>query len=87
MLLCNMFFSVQMLVPRVSYFPLIYDKLERLYARAADYNPGNHDEIWLSNEDIPLKWCVNYDKNFCGGIYRDLKGRGEGGRMAVVYRS
>lgn len=56
-----MFFSMQMLVPRVSYFPLIYDKLERLYARAAGYNPGNQEEIWLSYEDIPLKWCVNND--------------------------
>lgn len=45
-----------MLVSRVSYFPLIYDKLERLYARAADYQPGSQDEIWLSSEEIPLKW-------------------------------
>ena len=62
MLSSNLFMSVQMLVPRVSYFPLIYDKLERLYARAAGYNPGNQDEIWLSYEDIPLKWCANDEK-------------------------
>ena len=54
-----------MLVSRVSYFPLIYDKLERLYARAAHHQPGDQDEIWLSYEDIPLKWCV-YNYRFVG---------------------
>lgn len=53
-----MLLSMQMLVSRVSYFPLVYDKLERLYARAANYQPGDQDEIWLSSEEIPLKWCV-----------------------------
>ena len=52
----NFMSCIQMLIPRVSYFPLVYDKLERLYARAAGYQPADQDEIWLSSEDIPLKW-------------------------------
>lgn len=59
-----------MLVSRVSYFPLVYDKLERLYARAADYQPGTQDEIWLSSEEIPLKWHLPV------GVLFDLFGRG-----------
>ena len=45
-----------MLIPRVSYFPLVYDKLEKLYGRAAKQEPS--DEIWLSSEAVALKWSA-----------------------------
>lgn len=46
-----------MMIPRISYFPLVYDKLEKLYSRSADVGMSEK-EIWLSAEDIPLKWLV-----------------------------
>ena len=44
----------QMLIPRISYFPLVYDRLEKLYGRAVKQEPS--DEIWLSSEAVALKW-------------------------------
>ena len=46
-----------MLLPRVSYFPLVYDKLVKLYARAV--SASLDDKIWLSYGPSPLKWSVN----------------------------
>jgi autophagy-related protein 5 len=43
-----------MMIPRISFFPLVYDKLEKLYARAA--GRGTEDRLWLSAEATPLKW-------------------------------
>lgn len=60
-----------LLVPRVAYLPLFYDKLEKLYARAANSAP--EDELWLSSEDVPLRW------HYPVGVLFDLYGRG--GRM------
>lgn len=57
-----------MLIPRVSYFPLVYDKLEKLYGRAAKQEPS--DEIWLSSEAVALKW------QYPVGVLYDLYGRG-----------
>ncbi len=48
-----------MMIPRISYFPLVYEKLEKLFAKAADFQPGA-DELWLSFEEQPLKWCPPY---------------------------
>ncbi|XP_019852942.1 PREDICTED: autophagy protein 5-like [Amphimedon queenslandica] len=45
---------VFMLLPRVSYFPLVYDKLVKLYARAV--SASLDDKIWLSYGPSPLKW-------------------------------
>lgn len=45
-----------MLIPRVSYFPLVYEKLEKLFARSVDYKPGPDRELWLESEETPLKW-------------------------------
>lgn len=44
-----------MMVPRVSYFPMIYEKLEKLYSRYVDVDV-TEKELWLSAEDTPLKW-------------------------------
>lgn len=46
---------VQMMLPRVSYFPLVYEKLEKLFSRSVDVDVAEK-ELWLSVEDIPLKW-------------------------------
>lgn len=46
-----------MMIPRVSYFPLVFDKLEKLYSRSVDVEVAEK-ELWLSAEDIPLKWQV-----------------------------
>jgi len=43
-----------MLIPRITFFPLFYDRLEKLYARAL--KADCEDEMWLSAEDMPLKW-------------------------------
>ena len=51
-----MWFVLQMMIPRVSFFPLVYDKLDRLYSRAAGRQAD--DELWLSAEATPLKWCI-----------------------------
>ncbi len=52
--------SLQMLISRVSYFPLMYDKLEKLYARAVGLSQD--DEIWLAAEATPLKWWGYIDR-------------------------
>ena len=54
----HLFFAFQMLIPRVSYFPFCYEKLEKLFAKAVNYQPGPDMEMWLSFEDMPLKWYV-----------------------------
>ena len=46
---------MQMMIPRISYFPLVFDKLEKLYSRLANVEASDK-EIWLSAEDTPLKW-------------------------------
>ena len=46
-----------MMIPRISYFPLVFDKLEKLYSRSVDVEVSEK-ELWLSAEEIPLKWCV-----------------------------
>ena len=43
-----------MMIPRVSYFPLVYEKLNKLYAKVT--SRGAEDELWLSAEATPLKW-------------------------------
>lgn len=57
-----------MMLPRVSFFPLLYEKLEKLYARAA--GKQTEDELWLSAEATPLKW------HYPVGVLYDLYGRG-----------
>ena len=44
----------QMMIPRVSYLPLVYEKLDKLYSRAAGRQA--EDEVWVSAEATPLKW-------------------------------
>ena len=44
-----------MMIPRVSYFPLVFDKLEKLYSRSVDVEVSKN-ELWLSAEETPLKW-------------------------------
>ena len=50
----HFYFLAQMMIPRVSFFPLVYEKLEKLYSRAAGKQA--EDELWLSAEATPLKW-------------------------------
>jgi autophagy-related protein 5 len=57
-----------MMLPRVCFFPLLYEKLEKLYARAA--GKQTEDELWLSAEATPLKW------HYPVGVLYDLYGRG-----------
>jgi len=47
-----------MMLPRISYLPFVFDKLEKMFSKAADFQPGV-DEMWLSFEEQPLKWCVH----------------------------
>ena len=44
-----------MMTPRVGYFPLVFDKLEKAYSRFVEANASER-ELWLSAEDVPLKW-------------------------------
>ena len=58
-MLTNVAYSVacvvpQMMIPRVSYLPLVYEKLDKLYSRAAGRQV--EDEVWVSAEATPLKW-------------------------------
>lgn len=55
-----------MMIPRVSYFPLVYDKLEKLYSRSVSLE-ASEKELWLSSEDIPLKWQVQ--TGLCYGLW------------------
>ena len=43
-----------MMIPRISFFPLVYEKLDKLYSRVAQRQA--EDELWLSAEATPLKW-------------------------------
>lgn len=45
-----------MLVRRVTYFSMFYEKLEKLFAKETSAVVG--DEMWLSSEEIPLKWLA-----------------------------
>lgn len=58
-----------MMIPRVGYFPLVFDKLEKLYSRLTNVE-ASEKEVWLSAEDIPLKW------HYPVGVLYDLYGRG-----------
>ena len=49
-----MYFCMQILVPRLSYFPLVVDKMCRHYQIAAGQNDA--DEMWLEYQGQPLKW-------------------------------
>ena len=49
-----------MMLPRISYFPFVYDKLEKLFARAV--GASLEDKIWLSFGPTPLKWLVTLRK-------------------------
>lgn len=44
----------QLLVPRVSYFPLVTEKLQKYFASHVD--PGEVDEMWLEYNGVALKW-------------------------------
>ena len=46
--------TLQMLLPRVSYFPFIYDKLENVYGGIV--GKSIEETIWLSFGSTPLKW-------------------------------
>jgi autophagy-related protein 5 len=58
-----------MMIPRVSYLPLVYEKLDKLYSRAAGRQA--EDEVWVSAEATPLKW------HYPVGVLYDLYGRGQ----------
>ena len=47
----------QMLIRRVTYFSMFYEKLEKLFAKETSAAVG--DEMWLSSEETPLKWLAN----------------------------
>ena len=51
------------MLPRVSYFPLVYEKLEKLYSRSVSVDAK--EELWLAAEDVPLKWCVFLVLSLC----------------------
>ncbi|KAL5483676.1 hypothetical protein EMCRGX_G020081 [Ephydatia muelleri] len=55
-----------MLVRRVTYFSMFYEKLEKLFAKETSAAVG--DEMWLSSEEIPLKW------HYPVGVLYDLYG-------------
>ena len=84
----HMYILAQMMVPRVSFFPLVYEKLEKQYARAAGKQA--EDELWLSAETTPLKWwaigcwvlcirtlyIIHTNRHYPVGVLYDLYGRG-----------
>jgi len=41
-----------LMLPRVSYFPLVIDKVKKHYQRYVE----REDEIWFSYNDTPIKW-------------------------------
>ncbi|CRK97994.1 CLUMA_CG011363, isoform A [Clunio marinus] len=45
--------SYFLMVPRVSYFPLVTDKVKKHFQR---YIENEENEVWLSYNEIPLKW-------------------------------
>ena len=50
-----------MMISRVSYLPVVFEWLERLYAKGMDASVD--DRLWLSSGSIPLKWygsIINY---------------------------
>eukprot|EP00794_Sanderia_malayensis_P016032 gene16032-17652_t len=58
-----------MLVPRLSYFPLVVDKMCRHFQKAAGQNDS--DEMWLEYEGQPLKW------HYPIGVLFDIHGSSE----------
>ena len=46
----------QVLLARVSYFPLIYDKLNRQFQHSI--SSSEDDQLWLEYQGKPLKWYV-----------------------------
>lgn len=43
-----------LMVPRVSYFPLVTDKVKKHFQRFIE----SEDEVWFSYNEIPLKWHI-----------------------------
>jgi len=43
-----------LMAPRVSYFPLVTDKVKKHFQRFIE----NEDEVWFSYNEIPLKWHI-----------------------------
>lgn len=43
-----------LMLPRLSYLPLVTDKVQRHFIRYI--NPDDHGEMWLEDEGQPLKW-------------------------------
>lgn len=41
-------------IPRVSYFPLVTDKVKKHFQRFVE----TEDEVWFSYNEIPLKWHI-----------------------------
>ncbi|KAL7641761.1 UNVERIFIED_CONTAM: hypothetical protein RMT77_007635 [Armadillidium vulgare] len=54
-----------LMVPRMSYFPIVLDKVKKYFTRSIN-SELKIDEIWLDFEGIPLKW------NYPIGVLFDL---------------
>lgn len=50
------------MVPRVSYFPLVIDKVIKHFNRFVAESKHNSADMWLDFEGQPLKWYVKYVK-------------------------
>ncbi|XP_065916844.1 autophagy protein 5-like [Dysidea avara] len=59
---------VYMLLPRISYFPLAYDKLNRQFQHAI--SGSEDDQLWLEYQGKPLKW------HYPVGVHYDLVSSG-----------
>ena len=46
-----------MMIPRISYLPMFFEKLEKMYARAL--NADLEARMWVSFGPMPLKWYAN----------------------------
>lgn len=45
-----------MMCPRVSYFPLVMDKVIKYFSRFVESSKQQSSDIWIEFDDRPIKW-------------------------------
>lgn len=45
-----------MMVPRVTYFPIVLDRVVKYFNRFMDPNKSTNDDMWLDYDGQPIKW-------------------------------
>ena len=48
--------QTQIMCPRISYFPLVMDKVIKYFSRFVEQSKQQGTDLWIEYEDRPIKW-------------------------------